>query len=257
MPIITKWGDKSSLSDFQFGSSRSKKSTSFFDNKEIGDRQLRKRKSSKKNEEDDENDSEKGDNMIDLMKMLSKKPKESGEDNFYTMDNNIYFQEEISLETISSLNRQIRELSTELLAFATKYDMTEPPPIKLHITSYGGSVVAAFSAIDCIESCKVPVHTIIDGYAASAATLISVCGTKRYIRKHASMLIHQVRSGMWGKMSEIEDDYLNLQKTHEQIKKIYVEKTNLKRKELAKILKHDLDWDAETCLANGLVDEII
>ena len=43
------------------------------------------------------------------------------------------FQEEISLETISSLNRQIRELSTELLAFATKYDMTEPPPIKLQI----------------------------------------------------------------------------------------------------------------------------
>ena len=239
MPIITKWGKSIEAKPL---------------------RQLRKRSASgKKGKEDDDSDKDKDkeEEAIDFMKMLAKKPRESGEDNFYTMDNNIYFQEEISLETISSLNRQIRELSTELLAFASKYDMTEPPPIKLHITSYGGSVVAAFSAIDCIESCKVPVHTIIDGYAASAATLISVCGAKRFIRKHASMLIHQVRSGMWGKMSEIDDDYANLQKTHEQIKKIYVEKTKLSRKELAKILKHDIDWDAETCLKNGLVDEII
>ena len=30
-----------------------------------------------------------------------------------------------------------------------------------------------------------------------------------------------------------------------------------KRKDLAKILKHDLDWDAAECLERGLVDEII
>jgi ATP-dependent protease ClpP protease subunit len=245
MPIVTKWGGS-----FKAQPLRERKGYTSFGS-------ISHRKGSKKGKEDSESDKDKEEEAIDFMKLLSKKPKESGEDNFYTMDNNIYFQEEISLETISSLNRQIRELSTELLAFATKYDMTEPPPIKLHITSYGGSVVAAFSAIDCIESCKVPVHTIIDGYAASAATLISVCGAKRFIRKHASMLIHQVRSGMWGKMAEIEDDYANLQKTHEQIKKIYVEKTKLKKKDLANILKHDIDWDAETCLKNGLVDEII
>jgi ATP-dependent protease ClpP protease subunit len=211
--------------------------------------------------ENDDNDSDdeskKSDDIADLLKTLGKKSKGPSSDNFYTMDNNIYFQDEISLDSINSLNREIRELSKELIDFANKYDLESPPPIKLHITSYGGSVIAAFSAIDCIESSKVPVHTIIDGYAASAATLISVCGAKRYIRKHASMLIHQVRSGMWGKMTEIEDDYANLQKTHEQIKKIYSEKTRIKRKHLSKILKHDLDWDAKTCLENGLVDEII
>ena len=43
----------------------------------------------------------------------------------------------------------------------------------------------------------------------------------------------------------------------EKIKKIYKEKTKLKRVNLINILKHDLDWDAKECLANGLVDEII
>jgi ATP-dependent protease ClpP protease subunit len=242
MTIITEWGGYKT----EFNPK-----TSYFrrNNK-------RKRNSDKKNDESDSDSESKTGNDIDLMKILGK-AKDTSTDNFYTMDNNIYFQDEISLESISSLNREIRELSKELIDFANKYDLDSPPPIKLHITSYGGSVIAAFSAIDCIESCKVPVHTIIDGYAASAATLISVCGAKRFIRKHASMLIHQVRSGMWGKMTEIEDDYANLQKTHEQIKKIYSEKTTIKRKHLSKILKHDLDWDAKTCLENGLVDEII
>jgi ATP-dependent protease ClpP protease subunit len=242
MTIITEWGG--------FKTEFNPRSSYLKENNK------RKRNGKKKNDSESDSDSEsKTNNDIDLMKILGKS-KDKSSDNFYTMDNNIYFQDEISLETISSLNREIRELELELLSLANKYSM-EAPPIKLHITSYGGSVVAAFSAIDCIETCKVPVHTIIDGYAASAATLISVCGAKRYIKKHASMLIHQVRSGMWGKMAELEDDYANLQKTHEQIKKIYVEKTTLKRKNLAKILKHDLDWNADECLANGLVDEII
>jgi ATP-dependent protease ClpP protease subunit len=41
------------------------------------------------------------------------------------------------------------------------------------------------------------------------------------------------------------------------IKDIYEEHTNIPKKELAKVLKHDLWWDAETCLKYGLIDEII
>ena len=108
--------------------------------------------------------------------MLSKKSNlaSEGGDNLYTIDNNIYFQDDITHDTISSLNKEIRLLGSELELMGRKYKV-DPPAIILHITSYGGSVTAAFSAIDCIESSVVPVHTIIDGYAASAATMISVC----------------------------------------------------------------------------------
>ena len=191
---------------------------------------------------------------VNLLNLMSKKNK--CEDNLYVIDNNIYFQDDITHESISSLNREIRLLGNELIIMGNNFGI-ETPVIKLHITSYGGSVVAALSAIDCIEESKVPIHTIIDGYAASAATLISVHGSRRYIKKNASMLIHQLRSGVWGKMSEINDDYINLQKTDKLIKKIYLEKTKLKNKEINNILKHDLDWDAQECLKNGLVDEIL
>ena len=174
----------------------------------------------------------------------------------YSLDNNIYFNDDISMETVTVLNKEIRNMQIKMQTVALKMGI-DPPPIKLHLTTYGGSVHAAFSVIGCIKSSKVPVHTIIDGYVASAGTLISVCGNKRFIHKHSSMLIHELRSGTWGKMSNIEDEVDNMKKMMTKLKDIYVEHTKLKKKDLDVILKKDNDWYAEECLNWGLVDEII
>jgi len=245
MTIISEWGGYKLNDDFK--SVLGKRSR----------KQVNKSKQrSKSNDSDDESLDGKDDGLDELMNLIGKKPKGSSGDNLYTMNNNIYFQDEISFETADTLKKELREMEEHLLNVASKYSM-DAPPIRLHITSGGGSVIAANSIIDCMEELKVPVHTIVDGFAASAATLISIHGSKRYIKKNATMLIHQVRSGMWGKMAELDDDYKNIKKTHEKIKDMYEEKTNLARKDLVKILKHDLDWDAQECLDKGLVDEII
>ena len=99
-------------------------------------------------------------------------------------------------------------------------------------------------------------HTIIEGASASAATLMSVVGAKRYIRPHASMLIHQLSSWFGGKLAEIEDDYKNVTQMHETIKEIYKKHTKIRDAELEDMLKHDLWWKADKCLDEGLVDEI-
>lgn len=180
----------------------------------------------------------------------------STEDNSYVVDNNIYFNDDISMETINKLNKQMRALQTKLLTMATNLHI-DPPPIRLHITSNGGSVFAAYRAINCMKSLSVEVHTIIDGYAASAATLISVCGDKRYINPYSNMLIHELRSmTSWNKMSELEDEVQNMKHVMDQIKDIYVEHTNLTRAELNRLLKRDMDWDVDKCIKAGLVDEV-
>ena len=100
----------------------------------------------------------------------------------------------------------------ELAKYKTKsiQNGIDPIPIKLHIQSDGGEVFAAFSAVDTIQKCKVPVETIIEGCAASAATIISVAGSRRFITPYSHMLIHQISSGFWGKMHEFEDEMKNL-----------------------------------------------
>lgn len=204
----------------------------------------------KKESEEDEEEEER----FDLAELFSRsRPSNS---TCYTMNNHIYFNDDITMESVTVLNRSIRELQNDLIILGIKNDI-EPPPIKLHLTTYGGLVYAAFSVIACIKSSKIPVHTIIDGYAASAGTLISVCGARRYIHRHSSMMIHELSAGMWGRMSVMEEKMEDLKKMMEKLKEIYTTHTKLTNKKLDKILTKDSDWYAEECLANGLVDEII
>ena len=112
------------------------------------------------------------------------------------------------------------------------------------------------STIDTIKCLRIPVVSIIEGAAASAATMISIVCDYRIIYPNSLMLIHQLSSSTWGKMDELEDEMKNLKKLMKKIKDLYKKYTKLKEKELDDILKHDIWWDSKKCLSSGLVDEI-
>ena len=172
-------------------------------------------------------------------------------------NNTIYFYSEVSRPHILTLNKSISNLQVNLTNRAYTLGNEDPGSIFLKINSYGGSVFAGFAAVDYIKGSEVPVCTIIEGCAASAATIMSVVGARRQIREHSFMLIHQLSSGMWGKYSELQDDMKNSDLLMKTIKNIYIEHTKIPKAQLAKMLKHDLWWDAKTCLKYGLVDEIV
>tara|TARA_Y100000389_G_C17465724_1_gene525348 strand:- start:3782 stop:4474 length:693 start_codon:yes stop_codon:yes gene_type:complete len=172
--------------------------------------------------------------------------------------NHIYFYAGVTKTSVYKLNEKIVELNTEfeeLQQSNPKITMT-PEPIMLHINSYGGSVFAAFAAVDMIMQSKIPIHTIVEGATASSGTIMSVVGKKRYIRPHASMLIHQLSSWIGGKMTEVEESMENLEQMMQSIKDIYLEHTKLRGRKLDELLKHDLWWKPNVCLEYGLVDEI-
>ena len=179
----------------------------------------------------------------------------STEKNIKRTNNHIYFYSEVTRETIFDLIMHIKDAEEENLITSIKLHI-ESIPIFLHINSKGGSVFDAFNAIDVIQSCRMPIHTIIEGATASAGTLISVVGEKRYMTKNAFMFIHQLSSVCWGKMSEIEDEFENLQELTEKIKDIYSENTKIPKKELNKLLQHDLWLNSSKSLKYGLVDEL-
>jgi ATP-dependent protease ClpP protease subunit len=167
--------------------------------------------------------------------------------------NHIYFNSDVTKKSIFDLCQALNNVALDNIVTATQFNI-EPIPIYLHINSNGGSVFAAFTAIDNIMNCKVPVYTIIEGASASAATIMSVVGKKRYIRPNSYMLIHELRSGCWGRMSEMEDEMKNNKKLMKRIKKIYKTHTTIPEEEMKEILKHDMWWDADKCLEMGLVD---
>jgi len=173
----------------------------------------------------------------------------------YCHSNHIYFNSDIDTSSAFNLNKELRNMENKLKSTSALLNI-EPLPIYLHLTTNGGSIHSAFSIIDCMNSLTLPIYTVIDGYVASAGTIISVCGTKRYIGKNAYMLIHELRSGVWGKMTYIEEEVSNFKKVQEHLMEIYVDKTSLTQKKLIKILKKDMEWNAEEAINFGLVDDI-
>jgi len=173
----------------------------------------------------------------------------------YRDNNHVYFCGDIERSTISQLNGLIREAEEYSVVTSLKLRI-DPIPIYLHLFSNGGEIYAAFSAIDVIKRCRVPVYSIIEGATASAGTLISVMCTKRYMSPTAYMLIHQLSSACWGKMAEIADEYQNLTDLMKKITAIYTERSNLTANKLKKLLQRDLWLDAEKAIEYGLVDEL-
>lgn len=174
------------------------------------------------------------------------------------LDNSIHFYAEISGSTCSELNRLLREL--EIRMQHAKITMGDPdfdPTIHLRIHSYGGDVLAGLATVDTIRSMKTKVYTYVEGAAASAATLISIAGKKRFIGKNAFMLIHQLSAVCAGTFERLEDEQENNRRMMNTIKSLYKEYTKIPMKELDNILKRDIWFDSSTCLKYGLVDAIV
>lgn len=161
--------------------------------------------------------------------------------------NNIYFSGPLTDESIFAITSQL---------VAMQYrDNSE---INLHIKSPGGSLLPTLGLVDIIRTSDVPINTFIDGYVASAATLISIVGTNRFINKHGVMLIHQLRMGNeYNKYNEIKDFAENSDTLTNIIKSIYLEYSNITESRLNYYLDHDLWINSSECKKLGLVDIII
>jgi ATP-dependent Clp endopeptidase proteolytic subunit ClpP len=171
-------------------------------------------------------------------------------------ENKIYYYANVNRESAVELNKKVGELESKSLTMSKTLDI-DTPSIKVLINSGGGSITAGISSMDTILRCKVPVETYVDGFCASAATFLSVVGDNRFMSRNSYMLIHQLSTGFWGKYSEFEDEKQNLDLMMDTIKNVYKEYTKVPMKKIDEILKHDLMWDARTCLKYGLIDDII
>jgi ATP-dependent protease ClpP protease subunit len=199
-----------------------------------------------------------------LSEFLDAVSNDSDDDDFGVpeqVNNSIYFYCKVNTDSILAFNKQLRELDKKnYFSALTKQGQycTElfVEPILIYIQSPGGVVEAVFSAIDTILSCKSPVYTVIDGLACSAATLMSVVGTRRFITPNSYALIHQISGGFWGQYEKMKEEILCCDMVMERIKSIYLDHTKIEEPELSEMLKKDVYFDAKKCLELGIVDEI-
>ena len=177
--------------------------------------------------------------------------------------NEYYLYSDISINSVMGLLKFIKSAEKRwnnfLLENSGIVERAEPKPLKVFINSEGGEIFAAIPLIDAISNSKIPIHTYIEGIAASAASLISMAGHKRFITANSFMLVHELRTGVDGTYSNLTDERENCDKLMNVITNFYKKKTSSKfsNEMLQSILKRDLILSSTECLEYGLVDEIV
>ncbi len=175
-----------------------------------------------------------------------------------TIDNHIYFYADVDSDRCLTLIRAIREKDAELRSeyYSRGLDGMPMTPIWLHIHSYGGSLFTALSVADQIKRIQSPVYSIIEGICASAATLLAMACTRRYMLPMSFMLIHQLSSMMWGTHEQFKDELHVQNKLMERLVEFYTRHSAVTAEQIRTMLLRDYWLDAEECVKLKLVDEI-
>jgi ATP-dependent protease ClpP protease subunit len=176
-------------------------------------------------------------------------------------NNHIYFSDDVTMESVDLMIKMIHKIHEEFCAVKTNLATVNvsPKPIYLHITSDGGDLMAGWKAVNYIKHSSIPIHTVTEGVAASAAALMFVAGAKRYMLDKSYVLIHQLsRHGIGGTNEDIQGEAENCKTLMTDIINFLCEQSKgmLTIRKLRSVLKGNMLWRYDMCKQNGLADEL-
>lgn len=148
--------------------------------------------------------------------------------------------------------------SVDPVGFADDLAKLENRPVTIRVNSNGGNVFAAQTIANNLRTYKGMTTAIVDGLAASAATIIVMAARKIIMPIGSMMMIHDPMVQINEAMNEEElqrcIDMLRPVKTS--LVKSYLERSNLSKDKLAAMMKATTWLTAEECLDIGFADEI-
>lgn len=153
-------------------------------------------------------------------------------------------------------DRSAKDIISSLL----KLDICNHKDITMYINSGGGAVSAGLAIYDVMNAIKSDIRTICIGRCASMASILLINGTKgkRYALPNSEVMIHEVSSGTFGKVTEMVDKLEHSKKLNERLLKIITSKTNRSMKQVkSDVINKDTWMNAKEALKYGFVDEII
>ena len=178
-------------------------------------------------------------------------------------DRNLYLPDQVTQKTMNSLTKAIIDINEHDAHIKKVYSIYgakyKPSPIKIYIDSYGGQVYQCFGLLGVMDKSKTPIHTIVTGAAMSCGFMILISGHKRFGYSLSTPLYHQVSTGFYGKIQDMEESLKETKRLQKKIEEITLDRTRITEKELKKILRKKIDWymNAEEALKLGVIDEII
>ena len=134
--------------------------------------------------------------------------------------------------------------------------------IPIVIDSYGGQVYSLMSMVSAIQASDIPVATIVEGKAMSCGAVLLTFGEEgmRFADPNATVMIHDVSSGGYGKIEELKADVKEAERLDEKIFTMMARNCGKKDDFFKKKVfnKKHADWfmDAQEAKRHGLVNHL-
>jgi ATP-dependent Clp protease protease subunit len=155
-------------------------------------------------------------------------------------------------------------ISALLVLSQTKEEGAErAEPIKLYVSTYGGSADEMFGIYDVINFCKkfCDIETIGLGKVMSAGTLMMASGTKgkRKIGKHCRVMIHAVNGGQVGDIHNLQNELEQTVSLQDSYIQAMSHETNMTKRQIQTLINRKVNvyLTAEEAIEKGLADEIL
>ena len=142
----------------------------------------------------------------------------------------------------------------------------EDKAIDVHIHCNGGDVLEGWAIYDRLRATGKEITTIVDGTAASMATVILMAAPKerRKAYANAQILVHNpwldpawVGSNGMATADDLEKAAANLKEQQDRILDLYVERCGCDREEMATLMAEDKFISVERAMELGMVGEVI
>ena len=129
--------------------------------------------------------------------------------------------------------------------------------ITVWINSPGGDCVAAAQIYNMLMDYKGDVTVKIDGIAASAASVITMAGTKVLVSPVSMLMIHNPMTAAFGNSEEMQKAIEMLSSVKDSIINAYEIKTGLSRAKLSHLMDAETWMDANKAVELGFADGIM
>lgn len=128
--------------------------------------------------------------------------------------------------------------------------------INVHINSPGGSAFDGVAIGNLLKNHKAEIIVHIDGWAASAASVIAMAGDKIIMPENTMMMIHRASTIEWGNAALLEKTAADLRKIDKALEASYKKRFVGEESELAQLLDNETFLTAEEAVAFGLADVV-
>ena len=134
--------------------------------------------------------------------------------------------------------------------------------IPVVIDSYGGQVYSLMTMISAIKHAELPIATIVEGKAMSCGAVLLTFGEEglRFADPDATVMIHDVSSGVYGKIEELKADVKEAERLDTKIYTMMARNCGKKDDYFKKkvFVKKHADWfmGADEAKKHGIVNHL-